>query len=69
MLDELDQLVIRPQFEKLFNTLVRIFMKYNFTVLCKEDVELPLPFYTEIPTLSRDKDKYLVWDAIFYRED
>ena len=69
MLDEPHQLVIEPRFEQLFNALVRIFMKYNFTVLRKEDVELPLPFDADIPTLSRDKRKYLVWDAIFYWED
>ena len=69
MLDEPHQLVIEPRFEKLFNVLVRIFMKYNFTVLRKEDVELPLPFDADIPTLSRGKRKYLVWDAIFYWED
>ena len=69
MLDEPHQLVIEPRFEQLFNALVRMFMKYNFTVLRKEDVELPLPFDADIPTLSRDKRKYLVWDAIFYWED
>lgn len=69
MLDTPHQLVIEAPFEMLFNKLVQLFMKYNFTVLRKEDVEQQLPFDTVIPTLSRDKGKYLVWDAIFYWED
>lgn len=69
MLDEPSQLVIEPRFEQLFQTLERIFMKYHFTLLRKEDVEPLLAFDTAIPTLSRGKGKYLVWDAIFYWED
>ena len=69
MLDNLSDLHIEPQFSKLYNDLVQLFMKYRFTVLQKEDVESPLPFDAHIPTLSRSKGRYLVWDAIFYWED
>ena len=69
MLDSPHQLVIDEPFEGLFNKLLRLFMKYHFNILQKEDVEPKLPFDAVIPTLSRDKGQYLVWDAIFYWED
>ena len=69
MLDNPSELIIEPQFTELYNDLEQLFMKYHFTFLRKEDVEPPLPFDAHIPTLSRSKGKYLVWDAIFYWED
>lgn len=69
MVDHPDDLVIEPRFQPLANELVRLFMKYHFTVVQKEDVDKPLPFDAHIPTLSRSKGHYLVWDAVFYWED
>lgn len=69
MLDIPDQLEIEAHFQPMLNKLERLFMKYNFTVLRKADVEQPLPFDADIPTISREKGRYLVWDAIFYWED
>ena len=63
------QLEIPPKFEGLRNQIERLFMKYHYTVLRKEDVEALLPFEATIPTIARQKGKYLVWDAIFYWTD
>ena len=69
MLTEPHQLIIPSKFEPFYHQLERLFMKYNFTILRKEDVEGVLPFKIKIPTLSRDEGEYLIWDAIFYWED
>lgn len=69
MLDGPRDLLIEPQFEPLYNTLVRLFMKYHFTLLQKEELEGPFSYEGHIPTLSREQGRYLVWDAIFYWED
>ena len=69
MLSEPHELIIPSQFEALYNQLERLLMKYNFTILRKEDVEGLLPFHTKITTLLREKERYLIWDAIFYWED
>lgn len=69
VLDSPFQLDIETPFQQLNNKLVQLFMKYNFTVLRKEDMEQPLPFDAVIPTLARKKGRYFVWDAIFYWED
>ena len=69
MVDHPKDLDIEPRFESLSNELVRLFMKYHFTVVQKDDVDKPLPFDAHIPTLSRSKGSYLVWDAVFYWED
>lgn len=69
VLDSPFQLDIETPFHQLYNKLLQLFMKYNYTVLQKEDLEYPLPFDTVIPTLSRKKGQYLMWDAIFYWED
>ena len=55
--------------KQLANQLERLFMKYQFTILRKEDLESPLPFNADIPTIWRKKRDYLVWDAVFYCED
>lgn len=55
--------------QELADQLERLFMKYQFTILRKEDVESPLPFNASIPTIWRKKHDYLVWDALFYWED
>ena len=69
MLSAPDDLTIAPPFQALANTLERILMKYQFTMLRKEDLAAPLPFEADIPTLFRSKGRYLVWDAVFYWED
>lgn len=69
MTDHPDDLVIAPRFEPFANELVRLFMKYHFKVVQKEDMDRLLPFDAHIPTLSRSRGKYLVWDAVFYWED
>ena len=69
MLDDPNELHIDKKFQELYNDLVRLFMKYQFTLLQKEDVDAPLSFAANIPTLSRRKGQYIVWDAIFYWED
>lgn len=69
MTDHPDELVIESRFQSLANNLIRFFMKYQFTIVQKENVEKPLLFDADIPTLSRGKGKYLVWDDIFYWED
>lgn len=63
------QLIIPEGFKDLLSTIERTFMKYQFTVLQKEDVTPQLPFQASIPTLFRKPGKYLIWDAIFYWED
>lgn len=69
MLDGPDNLYIEPQFEALQHYLIRLFMKYHFTVLHREELAEPFAYDGTIPTLSRSKGKYLVWDAVFYWED
>lgn len=64
-----DDLLIDPSLQKLANQLERLFMKYQFTILRKEDLEKPLSFEADIPTIWCDKGDYLVWDAVFYWED
>lgn len=63
------ELNIDPTLQKLANQVERLFMKYQFTILRKEDLDKPLPFDADIPTLWCDKGEYLVWDAVFYWED
>ncbi|MEG0471632.1 MAG: hypothetical protein RR588_04785 [Solibacillus sp.] len=60
---------IEPTFRPLVQRLERLFMKYQYTILRKEDVSCSLPFQADIPTILREKREYLVWDAIFYWED
>lgn len=62
-------LIIDDKYKQLANDLTRLLMKYHFTILQKEDVDKPLPFDEKIPTLSRPRGQYLVWDAVFYWED
>jgi len=62
-------LEIEPAFMPLAHKLERLFMKYQYTILQKEDVLRPLSFQANIPTILREKRDYLVWDAIFYWED
>lgn len=69
MVDHPNELHITQHLESLRNDLIRLFMKYHFTIVQKEDVDKPLPFDAHIPTLSRSRGQYLVWDAVFYWED
>ncbi len=69
MLQLPEELVIPARFKELYEQLVRIVMKYQFTVLFKEEMEKPLPFKASIPTIFRKPREYLVWDAVFYWED
>ncbi|WPK13299.1 hypothetical protein R6U77_06390 [Lysinibacillus louembei] len=63
------ELLIPPHLNELYEGLQRLFMKYNYTILHKEDVEKPLPFKANIATIFREPREYLIWDAIFYWED
>lgn len=69
MLQMPEELVIPVRFKELYQLLVRLVMKYHYTVLFKEELEKPLPFNLNIPTVFREPREYLVWDAIFYWED
>lgn len=69
MVDHPDGLNIVQELKPLRNYLVRLFMKYHFTIVQKEDVNKPLPFDAKIQTLSRPQGQYLMWDAVFYWED
>lgn len=55
---------VDPPYEQLANTLERMLMKYQFTILRQEDLDAPLPFEADIPTIFREKGQYLVWDAV-----
>ncbi|MEK4424904.1 hypothetical protein [Solibacillus sp. FSL K6-1523] len=66
---QLSDLHIEPAFIPLVQRLERLFMKYQYTILRKEDVSRLLPFQADIPTILREKRDYLIWDAIFYWED
>lgn len=69
MVDHPNELNIVLDLEPLRNIIIRLFMKYHFTIVQKEDVDKPLPFDEKIRTLSRSRGQYLVWDAVFYWED
>lgn len=69
LLEMPDQLDIPAKLQELYQMLVRLVMKYHYTVLLKEELERPLPFKAKIPTLFREPREYLVWDAVFYWED
>ena len=69
LFSRVENLTIEEKYLPLVKKLERIFMKYSYTILRKEDVAKPLPFDADIPTILRDKRDYLVWDAIFYWED
>lgn len=62
-------LEIPEKFSTLKSNIERTFMKHHYTILQKEDVAPHLPFKAQIPTLHRDPQEYLIWDAIFYWED
>lgn len=62
-------LLIPTHLNELYESLQRLFMKYHYAVLRKEDVEKPLPFKANIATIFREPREYLIWDAIFYWED
>lgn len=62
-------LEIPEKFMAMKSIIERVFMKYHYIILQKEDVTQRLPFKAEIPTLHRDPHAYLIWDAIFYWED
>lgn len=64
-----EDITVEPARQQLAEQLERLFMKYQFTILRKEDLEAPLPFDADIPTIWREKREYLVWDAVFYWED
>lgn len=63
------ELLIPSHLNELYESLQRLFMKYHYAVLHKEDVEKPLPFKANIATILREPREYLIWDAIFYWED
>lgn len=63
------ELLIPAHLNELYEGLQRLFMKYHYAVLRKEDVEKPLPFKANIATIFREPREYLIWDAIFYWED
>lgn len=69
LISEPSQLIVTSKFLPLYNKLERIFMKYHFTVLKKEDLDELLPFDVTIPTIFRKRGQYLTWDAVFYWED
>lgn len=69
MLDQPTELVIPVRFQELYQMLVQLVMKYHYTVLLKEELERPLPFKANIPTVFREPREYLVWDTVFYWED
>ncbi|WP_107840462.1 hypothetical protein [Metasolibacillus meyeri] len=62
-------LLIPTHLTELYESLQRLFMKYNYSILRKEDVEKPLPFKANIATIFREPREYLIWDAIFYWMD
>ena len=65
-----EDVIVDPMFQGLADQLERLFMKYQFTILRKEDLAQPLPFDADIPTIWQDKnEQYLIWDAVFYWED
>lgn len=66
---QVTDLEIPDKYAALKSVVKRIFMKYHYTVLQKEDVRRFLSFQAEVPTLLREPHEYLVWDAIFYWED
>lgn len=66
---EVADLDIPEKYAELKSIIERVFMKYQYTILQKEDVTPRLPFKTDIPTLHRNPHEYLIWDAIFYWED
>lgn len=70
ILSKPEDIEVNPEFQTLAQKLERLFMKYHFTILRKEDLNSPLPFEAEIPTIWRDKNEpYFIWDAVFYWED
>ncbi|WP_042477625.1 hypothetical protein [Bacillus ndiopicus] len=68
-LDDIHQLIVPNNLKELYEKLQRLFLKYNYSILQKEDVEKPLPFDANIATLSRRPKDYLIKDAIFYWMD
>ncbi|WP_107943447.1 hypothetical protein [Metasolibacillus fluoroglycofenilyticus] len=68
-LAEPQQLLIPPHLKELYENLQRLFMKYNYGILYREDVEKQLPFKANIAITFREPKDYLVWDAIFYWMD
>ncbi|GAF14189.1 hypothetical protein JCM19045_3490 [Bacillus sp. JCM 19045] len=43
--------------------------EYDIELLTKDQLDSPLPFKAEIPTILQEPSNYLVMDAIFYWED
>ncbi|MER1998216.1 MAG: hypothetical protein ABS882_00460 [Lysinibacillus sp.] len=67
---EPEDINVSTEFQALAQKLERLFMKYHFTILRQEDLQVPLPFVADIPTIWRDKhEPYLLFDTVFYWED